>query len=118
MTLPAPLAGTLDVLAVALLLAGALFFLAGTVGLLRFPDVLTRIHALTKADNLGLGLTVLGLALLAEGWAVRLKLVLIWLLVLGATATTGHLIARAALGDAEHGRGDAVRGMGHPGGEA
>jgi multicomponent Na+:H+ antiporter subunit G len=35
-------------------LAGAFFFLAGTVGLLRFPDTLTRLHALTKADNLGL----------------------------------------------------------------
>ena len=41
--------------------AGAFFFLAGTVGLLRFPDSLTRLHALTKADNLGLGLIVLGL---------------------------------------------------------
>ena len=33
--------------------SGAFFFLAGTVGLLRFPDLLTRLHALTKADNLG-----------------------------------------------------------------
>ena len=41
--------------------AGAVFFLAGTVGLLRFPDSLSRLHALTKADNLGLGLVVLGL---------------------------------------------------------
>ena len=40
--------------------AGAFFFLAGTVGLLRFPDSLTRLHALTKADNLGLGLVVVG----------------------------------------------------------
>ena len=37
------------------------FFLAGTVGLLRFPDTITRLHALTKADNLGLGLIILGL---------------------------------------------------------
>ena len=44
-----------------MLCAGAFFFLAGTVGLLRFPDSLTRLHALTKADNLGLGLIVLGL---------------------------------------------------------
>ena len=41
---------------IAILPAGAFFFLAGTVGLLRFPDTLTRLHALTKADNLGLGL--------------------------------------------------------------
>jgi len=40
---------------------GAFFFLAGTVGLLRFPDTITRLHASTKADNLGLGLIILGL---------------------------------------------------------
>ena len=38
-----------------LLILGGIFFLAGTVGLLRFPDVYTRLHALTKADNVGLG---------------------------------------------------------------
>ena len=42
------------------------FFFAGTVGLLRFPDSLSRLHALTKADNLGLGLIVLGLLPRAE----------------------------------------------------
>ena len=46
--------------------AGAVFFLAGTVGLLRFPDSLTRLHALTKADNLGLGLVVLSGATAAQ----------------------------------------------------
>ena len=51
--------------------AGAFFFLAGTVGLLRFPDALTRLHALTKADNLGLGLIVLGLLPQADGAAGR-----------------------------------------------
>ena len=47
--------------------AGAFFFMAGTVGLLRFPDALSRVHALTKADNLGLGLVVLGLLFQVEG---------------------------------------------------
>ena len=51
----------LDIVTIAAVSAGAFFFLAGTVGLLRFPDTLTRLHALTKADNLGLGLVVLGL---------------------------------------------------------
>ena len=51
----------LDLVTVIAVSAGALFFLAGTVGLLRFPDSLSRLHALTKADNLGLGLIVLGL---------------------------------------------------------
>lgn len=77
--------------------AGCFFFLGGTVGLLRFPDVFTRLHALTKADNLGLGLIVTALMLHADDWFVRLKLLLIWGLVLGATATTCHLIARTGL---------------------
>ena len=46
----------LDGLTILAVSAGAFFFLAGTVGLLRFPDALSRLHALTKADNLGLGL--------------------------------------------------------------
>ncbi len=79
-----------------LLLAGAVFFLAGTVGLLRFPDVYTRLHALTKADNVGLGLVVAGLALQAESWAVVGKLLLIWLLVLLASASVAYLVAAAA----------------------
>lgn len=86
----------LDMMTVAAVAAGAFFFLAGTVGLLRFPDTLTRLHALTKADNLGLGLVVLGL--LPQAGSVRdgLKLVSIWLLVLLAGATVSQLIARTA----------------------
>jgi|SRR6185312_2306891 multicomponent Na+:H+ antiporter subunit G len=74
--------------------AGAFFFLAGTVGLLRFPDTLTRLHALTKADNLGLGLVVLGLLPWADGLFSALKLVCIWLLVQFAGATAAQLIAQ------------------------
>ena len=89
----------LDWTSAVLLLAGAFFFLAGTVGLLRFPDVYNRLHALTKADNLGLGLTVLALMLQAGSWTVALKLLLIWLLVLLAGASAAHLIAGSALRD-------------------
>ena len=74
--------------------AGAFFFLAGTAGLLRFPDSLTRLHALTKADNLGLGLVVLGLLAQADSVAYGLKLICIWLLVLLSSATVSQLIAR------------------------
>ncbi len=82
---------------VALVIAGALFYLAGMVGVLRFPDVYTRLHALTKADNLGLGLIAAGLALRAESWPVVLKLVLVWLIALLTAATVSQLIAAAAL---------------------
>ncbi|NIM31017.1 MAG: cation:proton antiporter, partial [Pseudomonas stutzeri] len=51
-----------DIVAAALVALGTAFFLAGTLGMLRFPDVYTRLHALTKADNLGLGFIASGLA--------------------------------------------------------
>jgi multicomponent Na+:H+ antiporter subunit G len=85
----------LDVLSVLAVAAGAFFFLAGTAGLLRFPDPLTRLHALTKADNLGLGLVVLGLLPRADWPLGALKLVAIWLLVLLAAGVVSQLIARS-----------------------
>ena len=86
----------LDLFTIAAVAAGAVFFLAGTVGLLRFPDALTRLHALTKADNLGLGLIVLGLLPRVDGVLTGLKLVTIWLLALLASAAASQLIARVA----------------------
>lgn len=85
-----------DAIAAALIAAGSLFYLAGSIGLLRLPDLYCRLHALTKADNLGLGLVVAGLALRSDGLAAGLKLVLIWLLVLAASAAGAHLIASQA----------------------
>ncbi len=80
-----------------LILLGLSFFLSGTVGLIRFPDIYTRLHALTKADNVGLGFVVSGLALQSGSWAVTAKLLLIWLLVLIASSASCHLIARSAM---------------------
>jgi multicomponent Na+:H+ antiporter subunit G len=85
----------LDIFTVSAVSAGAFFFLAGTVGLLRFPDTLTRLHALTKVDNLGLGLVVLGLLPQADGPFSALKLVSIWLLVQLSGAIVTQLIAGA-----------------------
>jgi multicomponent Na+:H+ antiporter subunit G len=76
--------------------AGVFFFLAGTLGLLRFPDVFTRLHALTKADNLGLGLVVLGLLPQMNSASAMLKLLLIWILVLFSGAVVGQMLAQAA----------------------
>ena len=85
----------LDLFTFVAVIAGAFFFLAGSVGLLRFPDSLTRLHALTKADNLGLGLVVFGLLPQVDGFVAGLKLVCIWLLVLLSGATASQLVARA-----------------------
>lgn len=86
-----------EYIAATLIILGGFFFFAGTVGLLRFPDIYTRLHAITKADNVGLGLIVLGLAVQAGSWLVMGKLLLIWILVLFASASVSHLIARRAL---------------------
>ena len=86
----------LDIFTIVAVSAGAVFFLAGTVGLLRFPDTLTRLHALTKADNLGLGFVVLGLLPQVVGFAGALKLLAVWVLTLLAGASVAQLIARSA----------------------
>jgi multicomponent Na+:H+ antiporter subunit G len=86
----------LDVFSIVAIVAGAFFYLAGTVGLLRFPDAYTRLHALTKADNLGLVLVVIGLLPQVDGVLTALKLLLVWLLVLLSSAAVSQLIARSA----------------------
>lgn len=82
-------------LASTVLLAVSLFFFtAGTIGLVRLPDLHSRLHALTKADNVGLGFTILAVLLHATSWTTGFKLVLIWLLVLAAASNVCFLIAR------------------------
>lgn len=86
----------LDVVTGGLLSAALFFFVSRTVGLLRFPDLYSRLHALTKADNVGLGLTVLALMLQAESGSEIFKLGLIWVLVLAASAMVCFLIGNEA----------------------
>lgn len=73
------------------------FFVGGSVGLLRFPNLYTRLHALSKADNLGLGFVVIGVLVTADSWGEALKLVLIWLLILAGSAIGGYLVANSEL---------------------
>jgi multicomponent Na+:H+ antiporter subunit G len=94
-----------DAVSAVLICLGLFFFIAGTVGLLRLPDPLSRLHALTKADNLGLSLLILGLLPHAGDLLAGLKLALVWVLVLAAGATAAHLVAKRALrGDGEDAR--------------
>lgn len=82
----------LQFIGLSLLVLGALFFTAGTVGLLRFPDVRSRLHALTKADNLGLGLVAGGAALLLGSWAAAGLLLLAWVLALAAASVSARVL--------------------------
>lgn len=84
----------IDLLSIFLIAGGLFFYCAGTVGLLRLPDTLSRLHAVTKADNLGLGLLVLGIAIQIGDPLSAIKVLLIWLLVLAASAVGGQLIAQ------------------------
>lgn len=84
----------LDIISWLPLLTGVVFFLAGTLGLLRFPDIFSRLHAVTKADTLGLGMIVLGLSLRADHWQPIAIMLFIWLLVMASGATACQLLAR------------------------
>ncbi|MEW7975713.1 MAG: monovalent cation/H(+) antiporter subunit G [Candidatus Thiodiazotropha endolucinida] len=86
-----------DLLALILVFSGITFFFFGAIGLLRLPDLHSRLHALTKADNLGLGLLIVGVALIHGSLLVALKLLLIWLLALLGSAASAHLISQYAL---------------------
>jgi multicomponent Na+:H+ antiporter subunit G len=88
-----------DIATIVLVCAGALLYLAGALGLLRFPDSLSRLHAISKADNLGLGLIVLGLLPQVSGVADGLKLVCVWLIAQLSAATASQLLARAVQRD-------------------
>jgi len=86
-----------EVIGTLFILFGIAFFVAGSIGVLRLPDLHSRLHALTKADNLGLGLLCAGLALIDGGMLNAFKLFLVWVLVLAASAAAAHLIAQQAL---------------------
>lgn len=86
----------IELVAFAFGISGAVFFLGGSIGLLRFPDIYTRLHALTKADNLGLGLLIVGVALHQGDPWLAARLVVLWLLTMAASAVACHLLADAA----------------------
>ncbi|MBV7392695.1 cation:proton antiporter [Mameliella sediminis] len=96
----------LETLGTALIGTGVLFLLAAAIGLWRLPDVLSRLHALTKADTLGLAFVAAGAACLSPTPAAVVALFLCVFLIAVSGVTVGHLIARShperrSAGDAE-----------------
>ena len=87
----------IETLAILIIFCGLFFFFSGSIGLLRLPDLFSRLHALAKADNVGLALVTLGVIILEPDPLNDIKLVFIWLLVMAASAISSHLIARHAL---------------------
>jgi multicomponent Na+:H+ antiporter subunit G len=100
-----------DLLAALLMIVGLLFFTAGTIGLIRFPDVRSQLHALTKADNLGLGFLLLGAAVYLGSPGTGFALFLVWLLVLGSSSVSAQILAGVGAENGEDGerRGSAAR---------
>ncbi|MEO1658055.1 MAG: monovalent cation/H(+) antiporter subunit G [Pseudomonadota bacterium] len=86
----------LDVLTLILLVSGGVFTVIGAVGVLRFPDFYTRIHAAGVTDTLGADLILFGLLLQAPGFMVAIKLVMIIGLFLLTSPVATHSIAHAA----------------------
>lgn len=91
----------LEITGLLLTVAGTFFFTAGTIGLIRFPDVRSRLHALTKADNLGLGLIAAGIALLLGSWAAAGLLGLMWVMALAAASVSARVLGGIEARDVE-----------------
>ena len=88
--------GVLDVLGAVLLLLGSLFSLVAAIGVLRFPDLLTRMHAATKPQVLGLMLVAVGLALELRDLSATALLVLVVVAQLATAPVSGHMVGRAS----------------------
>lgn len=86
-----------DLLSLTFMVGGLFFFFVGTVGLIRLPDVLTRMHATTKCDTLGAGLIVLGVVLYLGFTFASLKALLILAFIWLTNPTAAHIIAKAVV---------------------
>jgi multicomponent Na+:H+ antiporter subunit G len=84
------------ILALVFLVSGFFFIVVAAIGVIRFPDFYTRLHAAGKGDTLGIALFVIGLALYNGFNLVSLKLFLIVLFIFLANPIGGHVLSRAA----------------------
>jgi len=77
-------------------MVGAVLVVIGTVGVLRFPDFYTRLHAASITDTAGATLALVGMALLAPSIFVVIKLAAVWLFLFLTGPTSSHALANAA----------------------
>lgn len=87
--------GILDIVAAVLVIVAALLTLAAAIGLVRFPDPISRLHAATKPQILGLILVVIALALSARSGTVLLLLVPVVVFQLLTAPISAHMVGRA-----------------------
>ncbi len=86
----------IDILIWAALLAGIFLGVSGSVGVLRFPDFYTRVHAASVTDTLCVAMVVGGLVLSAGFTLVSVKLILILVFLWYTSAASSHALVRAA----------------------
>ncbi len=87
----------IDILSWALILAGSAFVIIGAIGIVRMPDLYTRMHAASVTDTLGAGLLLIGLMLQAGFSLVTLKLLFLLALFFFTGPTATHALAQAAM---------------------
>ncbi len=96
------LESVLDIAAAVLLIVGGILSVAAGVGLLRFPDALSRLHAGTKPQVLGLICIVIAIALSARSWPVLLLLAPVVLFQVLTQPAAAHMIGRAGYRTSNH----------------
>jgi multicomponent Na+:H+ antiporter subunit G len=87
----------IDISSTLCLLLGSFLCLSGGVGILRFPDFYTRMHAVGVTDTLAASMILIGLMLQNPDWLVVLKLAMILLMTLFISPTASHALAQAAM---------------------
>ena len=87
----------LDILSWTAIVGGLFFMVVGAIGVLRMPDVYTRLHAAGMTDTMGAGLILIGLAFQAGPTLVAVRLMLVWAFLLFTSPIATHALARAAL---------------------
>lgn len=95
---------TLDALSWLFIALGLFFMIVGTIGILRMPDVLARLHPAGMTDTMGAGFLLLGMALQTADWMVMVRLLFIYAFLLFTSPMASHALARAVL--VAQGKGD------------
>ncbi len=85
-----------DILIIVLLALGLFFFFVGSLGILRMPDVFTRMHVTTKADTMGAGLIFLAMILWKGFSFISLNILIILIFIWLTNPTACHFIAKGA----------------------
>ena len=91
------MAQALSVVTWALLLSGAFFLVTGALGMVRLPDVFTRMHAAGMTDTMGAGLILVGLCVYSGANLVTVRLILVLAFLWFTSPIATHALAKAAL---------------------